>query len=130
MKHIKRCDHIAELESYFEKKKPHWYYDYLEADKRVEEMHSILQILESNKLSFFTKYKHNYRDEAIEFFKAEINRELEFTGNHHYENIASYLKELQTLVGKEPFDTMVYKLKIEFKRRRNFVKILNARFGS
>jgi hypothetical protein len=127
-KYIKRCDNIADLESYFEKKKPHWYYDYLEADKRVEEMHDMLRILESNKLSFFTKYKHSYKDEAIDFFQTEINKELEFTGNSYYETIASYLKELQTLIEKEPFSTMVQRLKVEFKRRRNFVKILNDRF--
>ncbi len=121
---------MADVESYFEKKKPHWYYDYLEADKRVEEMHDMLKILESNKLSFFTKYKHSYKEEAIDFFKAEINRELEFTGNNHYESIASYLKELQVLVEKEPFAVMVHRLKVEYKRRRNFVKILNTKFGS
>ncbi len=130
VKHIKRCDNMADVESYFEKKKPHWYYDYLEADKRVEEMHDMLKILESNKLSFFTKYKHQYKDEAIDFFKAEINNELEFTGNSYYETIASHLKELQTLIEKEPFDAMVHRLKVEYKRRRNFVKILSTKFGS
>ena len=81
-----------------------------------------------DRLTNFTKYKHSYKEEAIDFFKAEINRELEFTGNNHYESIASYLKELQVLVEKEPFDAMVHRLKVEYKRRRNFVKILNTKF--
>ncbi|MEA3434742.1 MAG: SWIM zinc finger family protein [Campylobacterota bacterium] len=129
VKQIKKCDTIEELESHLKKIKPHWYYNYLETDKRVDEMHGMLKSLENNKLSFFQKYKHQYRDEAVDFFKAQINKELPFTGNDYYARIASYLKELQVIIDKEYFNTMVYELKTEFKRRRNFVKILNENFG-
>ena len=128
IKEIRKCDDIEELAGYFKKIKPHWYYDYLETNKRVDEMHSMLKSLENNKLSFFQKYKNQYRDEAVDFFQAQIRNELPHTGNDHYERIASYLKELQTLVEKEHFSTMIYKLKAEYKRRPNFMKILNEKF--
>jgi hypothetical protein len=129
VKQIKNCDDIEELESYLKKIKSHWYYDYLEKNKRVSEMHGMLKHLKNNKLSFFQKYKYQYKEEAVEFFKAQINETLPLTGNDHYARIASYLEELQMLVEKESFDAMVYKLKTEFKRRPNFVKILNKKFG-
>ncbi len=129
IKEIRKCDNIEELEGYFKKIQPHWYYDYLETGKRVDEMYSMLKSLENKKLSFFQKYKDQYKDEAIDFFRAQISNELPHAGNDHYERIALYLKELQTLVEKEHFNAMVYKLKAEYKRRPNFMKILNKKFG-
>ena len=130
IKQIRKCHAIEELEGYLKTRKPHWYYNYLDTDKRVDEMHGMLKNLENKKLSFFQKYKYQYKDEAVDFFKSQITQELPFTGNDHYANIASYLEELKMLIAKEYFDTMVYKLKTEFKRRRNFVKILNEKFGA
>lgn len=127
--HIKQCDAQEELEKMLKKHKVHWYYQYLKKDERVEEMHTVLEKVAHEKTDFYRRYKQLYQEEAIDFYKAGIQENLPFTGNDHYSKIGSYLEELRPLISKEEFDTMLIKLKSEFKRRRNFVKILNEKFN-
>lgn len=98
--------------------------------QRVEEMHTMLKTMPHEKYDFFKKYKKRYPEEAINFYQQVITEDLVYTGDTHYTNIANALSHLQSLLLKEVFDARVYKLKTEYKRRRNFVKILEQRFGT
>ena len=71
----------------------------------------------------------HYAEEAIVFFKQVISEELKYTGDTHYTNIANALSHLKPLLPEEIFKTMVSRLKREYKRRRNFVKLLEKRFA-
>ena len=75
-------------------------------------------------------YKKHYPEEAINFYQQVITEELAYTGDTHYTNIANALSHLQLLLPREVFDARVYKLKTEYKRRPNFVKILERRFAT
>jgi len=128
VKYIDQCTEQSKLESLLKKYKVHWYYDYLKKAKRVEEMHSILGKVSSEKKDFYHHYKERYKEEAIAFYKTNINEDLQFTGNNYYESIAYFLKELKPLLSQEEFSNIVMNLKTDYKRRRNFVKILTERF--
>jgi uncharacterized Zn finger protein len=130
MKNIKTCESLETVEVLFEKRCPDQFYDYLKRQKRMEEMHKLLHRIPHRRFEFYKKYKKKYQDEAILFFKKYISEELSYTGNEHYRNIAEYLKLLRELISKSEFDAMVSKLKIEYKRRRNFVAILDDYFGN
>ncbi len=129
IKYIDKCGSTETLEVLFENNCPHQFYDYLEKQKRIDEMHALLGRVPEKRLDFYRKYKKHYKDEAIVFFKQSINNELPQTGKTHYYAIAEHLKHLKALIPKTQFDTIVAKLKTEYKRRRNFVEILNNYFG-
>ena len=126
--YIQKCDNVANLEKILKKYKIHWYYTYLDKYNRVEEMHTVLNKVSHEKAKFYKKYKQRYKEEAITFYKSCINENLPFTGNQYYDQITSDLKELRPLISKEEFTTIVSKLKIDFKRRRNFIQRLNEKF--
>ena len=126
--HIESLEEKSKLEAVLKKHRIHWYYDYLKKHERVEEMHDILGQVSNEKKDFYHRYKKRYPDEAIGYYKANINENLEFTGNSYYEAIAYYLRELKPLLSKEEFSNIVLNLKTHYKRRRNFIKILEERF--
>lgn len=130
VEHMGKCYEIEKLEKEMKKLKPHWYYKYLSKQQRVEEMHTMLKTMPHEKYDFFKKYKKRYPQEAINFYQQVITEELAYTGDTHYINIANALSHLESLLPKEVFDARVYKLKTEYKRRPNFVKILERRFGT
>ena len=130
VEHIEKCHEMEKLEKQMKKLKPYWYYKYLSMQQRVEEMHAMLKTMPHEKYDFFKKYKKRYPEESINFYQQVITEELAYTGDTHYTNIAKVLSYLQSLLPKEIFDARVYKLKIEYKRRRNFVKILEQQFST
>jgi len=75
------------------------------------------------------KYKEIYKKEAIELFQQEIQKNLKMTGNSYYEEIGEYLFHLKPLIDADEFNTMIHNFKSEYKRRRNFVAVLEERFG-
>jgi len=127
--HIGECQEIEKLEKQMKQQRPHWYYEYLAKHKRVEEMYKMLKRVPHEKADFFSKYKKRYPDEAIRFYNEVISDELAYTGDVHYTTIADALSHLQVLLPKDVFDTKVNQLKTEYKRRRNFIKILERRFN-
>ncbi len=130
VKYMGKCHEIEKLEKEMKKLKPHWYYKYLSKQQRVNEMHAMLKTMPHEKYNFFKKYKKHYPEEATNFYQQVIVEELAYTGNTHYTNIANALSHLQSLLPKEVFDARVHSLKTEYKRRPNFVKILEQRFAT
>ena len=59
-----------------------------------------------------------------------ISEELAYTGDKHYRSIVEYLKILRELLTKSEFDTIISKLKVEYRRRRNFTAMLDKYFVS
>ena len=98
-------------------------------EQRVEEMYLLLKKLPNKREAFLKKYKERYKKEAIELFQQEIKKNLKTTGNEYYKKIAEYLSHLKPLIEADEFDTMVHNFKSEYKRRRNFVAILEKKFG-
>ena len=128
--HMGKCHEIEKLEKEMKKLKPHWYYKYLSRHQRVDEMHAMLKTMPHEKYNFLKKYKEHYSEEASNFYQKVIVEELAYTGDTHYTNIANALSHLQSLLPKEVFDARVYRLKTEYKRRPNFIKILEQRFAT
>ncbi len=128
MRYMGDFEDASKLEALLKKHKIYWYYEYLKKNERVEEMHDILSEVSGVKKDFYHRYKIRYKDEAIAYYKANINENLEFTGNNYYKTTAYFLKELKPLLSKEEFSNIIMNLKTHYKRRRNFVKILRERF--
>jgi hypothetical protein len=129
MKYIGKCGDTEQIEALLEKKCPDTYYSYLKRHKRIEEMHALLPRVPQRHFAFYKAYKEHYPDEAIAFLRENITRELAYTGDNHYRAIVEYLKPLKELLSKSEFDTMVSKLKVEYKRRRNFTAMLDKYFA-
>jgi hypothetical protein len=126
---IKKVEKKEEIERLWKEKRIYDYYIYLEKEQRVEEMYILLKELPDKREKFLKKYKERYKKEAIELFNQEIQNRLKTTGNSYYEEIAEYLSHLKPLIDADEFNTMVRNFKSKYKRRRNFVAILEKRFG-
>jgi len=126
---FKKLDDIKELELLWKEKSLSQYYSYLAKEKRIDEMYILLEALPNNREAFLKKHKLAYREEAIDFFNAQIKENLKNTGDNYYHNIADTLWEFKGLIEEEELKARVESLKFEYKRRRNFVGILVTRFG-
>ena len=126
---LKKVENVPELEALWRAKNISQYYQYLEREKRISEMFELLDKLPHYREKFFKKNKKVYQKEAIEFFNAQIEENVKTTGDTHYRAIADALSELKLLIEREAFILKVEALKREYKRRRNFVAILDNRFG-
>lgn len=126
---LKKVENREELELLWREKDLSVYYKYLKQEKRVAEMFELLKELPENREEFFKKNKEAYKKEAIEFFNAKIEENLKTTGDNYYRAIADALWELKPLTDAEEFVLKVEKLKSQYKRRRNFIAILDRRFG-
>lgn len=126
---FKKLDNIKELERLWKDKNSSQYYKYLEKEQRIDEMYALLKALPNNREAFLKKHKLAYKEEAIDFFNAQITKNLKSTGDTHYHNIAGALWQLKALIEEEELKIKVEALKFEYKRRRNFVAILVTRFG-
>jgi len=125
---ISKIEGREDIEKLLKDKNIESYYTLLKQESRVAEMFELLEKLNHHKEKFFKKYKKEYPIEATAFFMAEIEKNLKPTGDEYYQNIADYLTHLKELIGEEEVGSMVEKFKSEYKRRRNFIKILNNRF--
>jgi len=130
MKYISKCEDVARIEALLEKRCPDTYYSYLKREKRIEEMHALLARVPQRRFAFYKEYKERYPDEAIAFLQENISEELAYTGDKHYRSIVEYLKILRELLSKSEFDTIISKLKVEYRRRRNFTAMLDKYFVS
>ena len=128
LKNISKIDGRDEIEKLLKDKSLDDYYRLLKQEDRVSEMFELLDNLPNKKESFLKKYKHQYKNEAIAFFRAEIKENLKSTGNDYYQNIADALTHLKELIDSDEFALMVENFKRDYKRRKNFVAILNKRF--
>jgi len=126
---IKEVENKEELERLWEEKRVYDYYTYLGKEQRVEEMYLLLKKLPNKREEFLKKYKDRYKKEAIELFQEEIQKNLKMTGNSYYEVIGEYLFHLKPLIDADKFNTMIHNFKSEYKRRRNFVAVLENRFN-
>ncbi len=126
---LKRVDNKKELEALWKKRDLYAYYKYLEREKRIDEMFALLKKLPEKKESFFKQNKEAYPKEAMEFFNAQIEENLRTTGDNYYRAIADALFQLKSLIDEDEFHLRVERLKSEYKRRRNFVAILEMKFG-
>ena len=126
---LKKVENPEALEALWRDKNVSEYYKYLEQEKRIEEMFGLLDKLPHNKEKFFKNHQQAYQKEAITFFNAEIEENLKTTGDNHYRAIADALFQLKSLIDKDAFILKVQSLKNTYKRRRNFMAILEQRFG-
>ncbi|CAA6825688.1 MAG: Unknown protein [uncultured Sulfurovum sp.] len=126
---LKKVENPEGLEALWRDKNVSEYYKYLEQEKRIEEMFELLNKLPHNKEKFFKNHKQAYQKEAIAFFNAQIEEHLKTTGDNHYRAIADALVQLKALLDKDAFILKVQSLKNTYKRRRNFMAILEQRFG-
>ncbi len=125
---IPKVDNQEDLEKVLKTSNISFYYKYLEKYRRLSEMFEILDELPFYKWNFFKQYKKEFKKDAIEFFKSFIQKKLEFANKEAYYDIAECLIDLKDLISKEEFDVMLADLKKNYKRRRNFITILNERF--
>jgi len=128
LENISKIEERDEVEERLKDKNMDIFYRLLQQEDRVAEMFELLSQLIHQQEKFFKKYKKEYPTEATDFFRAGIEENLKSTGNEYYQKIADYLTHLKELIEEEEFDMMVEQLKSDYKRRRNFVKILEKRF--
>ena len=128
LENISKIEERDEVEERLKDKNLDIFYRLLQQEGRVSEMFELLNRLIHQQEKFFKKYKQAYPTESIAFFRAGIEENLKPTGNEYYQKIADYLSHLKELIEEEEFNMMVKKLKNDYKRRRNFVAILNKRF--
>ena len=129
LENINKIEERDEVEERLKDKNLDIFYRLLQQEGRVAEMFELLSQLIHQQEKFFKKYKKAYPTEATSFFRAGIEDNLKLTGNEYYQKVAEYLTHLKELIEEEEFDMMVTGLKLEYKRRRNFVKILEQRFS-
>jgi len=125
---IPKTQNPTHFEKLLKAKNLAYYYEYLEKIKRIDEMFALIHKLPIHQMEFFKKYKSHYPQESIRFFSENIKKNLQYTGDNYYQAIADNLKQLQSLISQEELHQMVTKLKAEYKRRRNFVAILERSF--
>ena len=128
LKYIDKIEDRENVELLLKEKTLSRYYQLLQQESRVAEMFGLLDKLSDKKEEFFKKYKKAYSTEATAFFRAEIKENLKSTGNDYYQNIADALAHLKELIDSDEFALMVENFKRDYKRRKNFVAILNKRF--
>jgi hypothetical protein len=124
---INRVDNSDEIEGLLKDKSLDYYYQFLEKEKRIPEIFKLLNKLSDKQENFYQKYKSLYPEEARVFFKAGIKENLKSTGNQYYDIIANYLTHLREIIDENEFIVMVDNLKSEYKRRPNFIAILNRK---
>jgi len=129
LKNISKIDGRDEVEKLVKDKSLDDYYRLLKQEDRVSEMFELLDDLPTKRESFLKKYKYQYKNEAVAFFREEIAQNLKSTGNEYYQKIADALAHLKELIESDEFTLMVENFKRDYKRRKNFVAILEQRFG-
>ncbi|WP_057939778.1 hypothetical protein [Algoriphagus resistens] len=109
----------------------HFYLKYLIEKDRIDEAHQL--VLASNTLDdqsilhFFKKYCEKYPGDATAYFIKLIDKELPYTGDHHYESIVNLL---QSIFKVNPIKAVeiANSIKKDYKRRRNLMAMLDGVF--
>ncbi len=127
------------LEELLRKKNIHEYLAYLESENRLEE---IVDIIEKKKQDFqyastygFSRYdfyvrqKKSLPQKALNCFREQLNQELPHTGDNHYHLVVDALKNMKVLVPDKAFQQEIQTIRLEYKRRRNLMELLNRTFG-
>jgi len=129
LKDIIAC--LPDLKRIFEKKlhrnSPSEYLKYLEEENRLEEALAVVlnngMIWEEGQYTFFRKYKKEFPKQAKAYFIKRIDENLQYTGDEYYHKVADALKSLQAVDPQEAKD-ITAKIRREYKRRRNLMKLL------
>ena len=124
-KYLDRCEDIDEILALMKKHQPYWYYDIMENRQQIEQMHAMLTVLPEKSDAFYMVHYLRYPKEAAAYFKQRINALLPYTGNNYYEAIIGYMKPLRKVSDDDYFRGLLYRLRTQFKRRRNFMKLLD-----
>ena len=127
-RYLEQCPHAQTVLDRMKTARPYWYYDYMQQQNNIEQMHAVLPKVPSKKDAFYMNYYKEYPEEATEYFRARINELLPYTGNRYYEEIITYMKPLKTLTTEAYFHGLLGRLRSQFKRRRNFMKLLDQHF--
>lgn len=125
------------LEELLCKKNIHEYLAYLETENRLEE---IVDIIEKKKQDFqyaygFSRYDFYVRQKkalpqkALHCFREWLNQELQYVGDSHYHLVVDALKNMKLLVPEEEFQQEILNIRLQYKRRRNLMALLNDAFG-
>jgi hypothetical protein len=102
----------------------------MQKQNNIEQMHAVLPRLPMDKNAFYMKHYKLYPKEATEYFRERINALLPYTSNNYYEKIIAYMEPLKTLSTDAYFQGLLGRLRSQFKRRRNFMKLLDRYFPS
>jgi hypothetical protein len=100
---------------------------YLLRKERIEEAHQL--VMQSKTLDgrseydFFAKYCKKFPEDATRFFVSQIERELQYTGDAHYEAIVAALGHIRA-VNPAKAQEITDMLRREYKRRRNLMAML------
>ncbi|MFT4854756.1 MAG: hypothetical protein ACI9UV_002163 [Algoriphagus sp.] len=121
-------EHKPELELILESVSHYYYLKYLIGINRIDEAHKL--VIDSKKLDehsihqFFTAYFKDYPEDASRYFSQLIDRELDYTGDRHYESI---IDSLQYLLKVDPTKAaqIVVMIRTDYKRRRNLIAMLD-----
>ncbi|SFT98984.1 hypothetical protein SAMN04489724_3213 [Algoriphagus locisalis] len=119
----------SEFEAVLESVSHYLYLKYLIGLNRIDEAHGMVmksKTLDEHSIhKFFTAYFKKYPQDASLYFTQLIDKELAYTGNQHYESIVNSLQYLRK-VDAEKAKRIVAMLKVEYKRRRNLMVMLDG----
>ena len=115
------------FEKIMERNRVHEYLEYLESHKRIPEAVKLIKksnhLAEETKFRFFLNHKSMCLEDASSYFTARIEKELIYTGNHHYYAIADTLRALKQIDRKEAIN-LAQSIRMEYRRRRNLVEAI------
>lgn len=116
-------DEAKTFEQILEEKAPTQLLEYYEDTDRLKDGVNLINrsnIYESYVYEFFSRHKKEFPKSAEKHFIKRIMSNLEHTGDSYYINIASTLKDLQT-INPTKSRQLAIMIRTEYKRRKNLI---------
>lgn len=121
-------ENLKDYEAILEQQLPDQYLNYLENADRLQEAMELIKrsnrIGDSRIFDFYKKQKKIFPSEAKDYFISGINKNLKFTGDSYYHNIADHIKQLKQ-INSSLARQMLEDIRLNYKRRRNLINILS-----
>jgi hypothetical protein len=105
---------------------------YLEQNDRVVEAEALFEkypeqvTLQAVTAGFYPRHKSVFPKKALHFLEIQLKEILEYTGDDAYQDTARILLDIGSIEPEAAFKIRLEKIKVQFKRRRNLMKILKG----
>ena len=121
----------TEWESQLEILDPIQYAVFLEEQGRLEEIPAIFKkhkiedyYGQSFIYEFYQRHQAFFPQLALSYYIQLLEKELTSTGDYHYQRVATFLHNIQSLESEESFSQRLDDIKTKYYRRRNLMQIL------
>ena len=123
---------ISYLEQVLRKRNPHDLLSYYEGENRLQEALGLIKnnlFYDDMVFQFYKKHKKQFKEEADAYFLKRIDENLENAGNSNYARIAESISQLRQ-INQRVANELLTDIRINYKRRKNLIQMLNIRIKS